>query len=354
MPAIAVIPGDGIGNEVIPEAVKVLETLNETTGMSFEYELFDYGAERYLRTGEATPDNILEIMKETAENFDAVLFGAGGIDYRVPLGKDAKPITKSLRLGLDLYANHRPCRLYDARLTPLKNKNETDINMAVFRECTEGHAPLLGGIFKKGTPDEVNIRDEIHTRKGVERIIKYAFEYAKKHQLSRVTMSEKTGPDGIWRRVYGEVSKDYPEIEAHHLHFDALACHMVLMPEHFQVIVIENRIGDIISDLAGALHGGLGLSPSGVFNAEKKACYFEPVHGTAPDIAGRNVANPFASILAVRMMLEHLGFQDPADLIDKAVLKAIKDGKTTKDIGGSLSTQQVGEFVCKTIRQLSI
>ena len=255
---------------------------------------------------------------------------------------------------MDLYANQRPCKLYDARLTPLKGKTEVDINFVVFRECTEGLYSGVGGNFKKGTPDEIAVREEISTWKGVHRVIKYAFEYAKKHKLTRVTMSEKSpGRDGIWLRIFEEVAKDYPGIEAQDIHIDTLCYQMVMMPEHFQVIVTENTFGDIASDLAAALHGGRGLSPSGVFSSEKKICYFEPVHGSAPDIAGQNLANPFAAILAAKMMLEHFGMQEQVNLVEKAVVKAIKEGKTTADIGGNLGTTQVGEFVCQTIRKLA-
>ena len=352
MPSIAVIPGDGIGNEVIPEAVRVLEALHEVTGMALEYQTFDYGVERYLRTGEAVPENISEIVQGMSKNFDAILFGAGGDDPRAPVGINAKTVTRALRDGLDLYANQRPCKLYDARLTPLKGKTEADINFVVFRECTEGLNYLWGGNLKRGTPDEVAVREEISTRKGIQRIVQFAFDYAKRHQLSRVAMGDKTKGDSIWRRVFKEVADGYPGIEGRHFHTDNLIYQIVMRPEQFQVIVIENRVGDLVSDLAAALHGGLGLSPSGVFNAEKKACYFEPVHGTGPDIFGRGLANPLAAILAVRMMLEHLGFRDQADLVEKAVIQSIKDGETTPDIGGRLGTRQVGEFVCQTIRKL--
>ncbi len=353
MPVIAVIPGDGIGNEVVPEAVKVLETLHEVTGMDFEYQTFDYGSGRYLRTGEAIPENISEIVQDMSKKFDAILFGAGGVDARVPLGINAQPIYIALRRDLDLYANQRPCRLYDARLTPLKGKIETDINFMIIRESTEGFSALPGGNFRKGTLHEVAVRQDVSTGRGVHRIIKFAFEYAKKHKLSRVTLGDKTRGDSIWVRVLKEVAKGYPEIEGRHLHVDNMAYQMIIRPEQFQVIVTENRFGDIASDMAAALHGGLGLSPAGVVNAETGACYFEPVHGTGPDIAGRNLANPFAAILAARMMLDHLGFQEQADLVEKAVVKAIKDGETTTDIGGKLGTTQVGEFVRRTIRKLA-
>ena len=353
MLTIAVIPGDGIGNEVVPEAVKVLKTLSEVTGMDFQYETFDYGAERYLRTGKALPDNIVETVQDISRNFDAILYGAGGEDPRVPRGVNAGPILAAIRRNLDLYANQRPCKLYDARLTPLKGKTEADINFVVFREVTEGSLSGMGVSLKRGTPDEVAVQEEISTWKGVQRVIKYAFEYAKKHKLTRVTMSEKAAGDGIWLRVFREVAKDYPAIEAQDIHIDTLCYQMVMMPEYFQVIVTENRYGDIASDLAAALHGGRGLSPSGVFNSERKICYFEPVHGTAPDITGKNLANPFATILAAKMMLEHFAMQEQAALVEKAVAKAIKEKQATADIGGNLGTKQVGEFVCQTIRKLA-
>jgi 3-isopropylmalate dehydrogenase len=354
MLAIAVIPGDGIGNEVVPEALKVLKTLAEVTGMDLRYETFDYGAERYLRTGEGLPDNFEKVIKDIANNFDAILFGAGGTDSRVPRGVTYPAIAGFIRRTLDLYANLRPCKLYDARLTPLKGKTEADINFVVFRECTEGLPSGLGGNFKKGTPDEIAIQEEIHTWKGVHRVIKYAFEYAKNNNLTRVTMAEKgPGKESFWLRVFRELAKNYPEIEAEDIHIDTMCYQMVMKPEHFQVIVTENRWGDISSDLGAALQGGRGLSPSGVFSAEKNICYFEPIHGTAPDIFGKNLANPFATILAAKMLLEHFDFQEQADIIERAVVTAIKEGKTTSDIGGNLGTTEVGDFVCQTIQQMA-
>ena len=353
MSAIAVIPGDGIGNEVMPEAIKVLRTLNEVAGTDFEFEFFDFGAERYLRTGQAIPDNLSEIIRDMPKNFQAILFGAGGIDPRVPRNVHSQPVLVALRTQLDLYANLRPCKLLDVSLCPLKGKTEKDIDFVVFRENTEGLYSGVGGNFKKGTEDEVSIREEISTRKGVQRIIEYAFEYAKKHNLSRVTMSEKSLSDGLWLRVFREVSQNYPGIEAQHLHIDTLVYQMVMRPEQFKVIVTENMFGDIASEVAAALHGGVSLSASACTNPETGDCYFEPVHGTVPGKYGKNISNPLATILSAKMMLEHMGFTDEANLVERAVTASIKQGKTTPDLGGKCSTQEVGDFVCQTIKELT-
>ena len=353
MTRIAVIPGDGIGNEVVPEAVKVLKAVDRLFHLGLEFEFFDFGAERYLKTGQAIPDDIDQIIDGLPDRFDTALFGAAGTDPRVPPDQVASPVLRGLRRRLDLYANLRPCRLLDASLTPLKGKTEQDIDFVVFRENTEGYESGSAGTLKVGTPDEVEIRPEINTAKGVRRIIEYAFDYAHQHGHSRIDMAEKGLPNGLWGRTFQEVGEGYPKIEQHHTHVDTLAYAMLISPEQLQVIVAENRAGDILSDIAGAIQGGRGLSPTGCFNLNRHFCYFEPIHGTGPDIIGKKVANPMAAILAGSMLLEHAGHAEAAMMVESAVAEAVKTGYTTPDLGGNLSTTQVGNFIRRELRRMA-
>ncbi len=348
---IAVIPGDGIGIDVTREALAVLATLREVTGLRLAVEEFDFGAERYLKTGVSLPEGTYEMWER---EFDALFIGALG-DPRVPDMAHARDILLGTRFVLDLYANHRPVKLLHDDLCPLKGRGRKDVNFVVFRENTEGSYVGMGGIFKKGTPDEIATQEDINTRKGVERIIEHAFRHAKANGLSKVTMSDKSnalrfGHD-LWQRVFAEVSKRYPEIEANHLYIDALALQMVKDPAQFQVVVTCNMFGDIVTDLGAALQGGLGMAASGNINPDGVSM-FEPVHGSAPKYAGKNVANPFGAILSVQMMLEHLGFRDEAALVEKAVVGAIESGERPQELGGSLGTREVGEAVSRRIREL--
>jgi 3-isopropylmalate dehydrogenase len=348
---IAIIPGDGIGIDVINEAVKVLEIVVKVFKTNVDWNIFDYGAEKFLKTGVTLPEEQLEDFKN---NYDAVLIGALG-DPRIPDMRHAKDILLGIRFKLDLYVNFRPIKLLDAKLCPLKNKTEKDVDFVVFRENTEGAYVGMGGIFKQGTPDEIAIQEDINTRKGVERIIRYAFEYAKTHNKKSVTMSDKSnvlryGHD-LWQRVFQEVGSEYPQIEKEHYYVDALTIQMIKVPEHFNVIVTCNMFGDIITDLGAQIQGGMGLAASGNINPGKVSM-FEPIHGSAPKYAGKNVANPIAAIATLQMMLEYLGFIKEPQIIEKAIIKAIKTDNTTKDLGGSLGTKEVGNFVCKCIEEM--
>lgn len=353
MVRIAVIPGDGIGNEVIPEAVKVLRAADQLFELGLELETFDFGAERYLKTGKAVPDDLDKLIDSLPERFDTALFGAGGIDRRVPRGVGAMPVLSGLRRRLDLFANVRPCRLLDASLTPLKGKTEKDLDFVVIRENTEGYESGTAGNFKVGTPEEVEIRPEFNTYQGVRRVIEFAFDYARRTGRTRVHMAQKGLDSGLWMRVFHEVAGRYPDIEPVHIHVDTLAYLMVLNPEQLQVIVAENRVGDILSDIAAAIQGSRGLAPTGCFNPQRRFCYFEPVHGTAPDIFGKNIANPLASIMAARMLLEHFGHTQAAQAIEGAAREAIRAGKVTPDLGGRLSTQEAGDAVCEGLARVS-
>ena len=344
MKRIAVIPGDGIGPEVVREAVRVLRHLQQTRELELELVDLDWGAERFLRDGVSLPDGALEML--TAE-FDAILAGAFG-DPRVPSNKHAEDILLGMRRGLDLYINLRPVRLLNDRLTPLLNRKTTDIDFVVFRENTEGAYVAAGGFLKYGTADEIALQDEVNTRRGVERIIVAAFEYARANGRKRVTMADKSnvqrfGGD-LWQRVFKEVAAGYPEITANHQYVDAMAMYMVLDPSQYDVIVSNNLFGDILTDLGAAIQGGLGLAASGNIHPGRVSL-FEPVHGSAPPLAGKGIANPIGSILTLAMMLEYLGFQTLNHEIEDAVRSAISANETTRDLGGQLSTEQAGAAI---------
>jgi len=314
MKRIAVIPGDGIGIDVTRESMRVLRRVNEVFGAGLELVELDWGAEKYLKEGIALPAGALEMLRK---DFDAILFGAIG-DPRVPDQRHAAEILLALRFGLDLYANVRPVRLFHERLCPLKGVGVADVNFTVIRENTEGAYVNSGGVFKKGTPDEVANQVEIHTRKGVDRIIEYAFQYAKRHGQTKVCMSDKSNVMGyagdLWQRCFKEAGMRYPGIQLSHLYIDALCLLMVRQPKDFQVIVTNNMFGDIATDLAAALQGGLGMAASGNINPGNVSL-FEPVHGSSPPLAGKNLANPMGSILTAAMLLEHLGFNDAAQAV---------------------------------------
>ena len=345
---IAVIPGDGIGPDVIAEATKVLRAVTTEAGGRLEFVEFDWGADRFLRDGTTLPAGAEE---ELRRDFDAILFGAMG-DPRVPSNKHATDILFGLRFKLDLFVNARPIELLDRNLTPLRDRAEDDIRFIVMRENTEGLYVGVGGFFKKGTPDEVAVQEDVNTRKGVERIVRYAYEYARKHKLTRVCMSDKSnamtyGHD-LWQRVFAEVRKEYAGIESRHLYIDTMAMELVRDPRQFQVIVTCNLFGDILSDLGAQLAGGLGLSPSGNINPESTSL-FEPVHGSAPNIAGKGIANPLGAVLTAGMMVEHLGWMDAAAAIRAAVRAAVREKQTTPDLGGPLLTRQAGDWVANYV-----
>jgi 3-isopropylmalate dehydrogenase len=344
MKRIAVIPGDGIGPEVVREAVRVLKHLGETKDLQLEFVDFDWGADKFLNEGITLPDGALDML---SDEFDAILAGAFG-DPRVPTNKHAEDILLGMRRGLDLYINLRPVRLLADRLTPLANRKTSEIDFVVFRENTEGAYCAAGGFLKHGTADEIALQDEVNTRRGVERIIVAAFEYALAKGRKRVTMADKSnvqrfGGD-LWQRVFREVSATYPDIEANHQYVDAMAMFMVLNPAQYDVIVSNNLFGDILTDLGAAIQGGLGLAASGNIHPGRVSL-FEPVHGSAPPLAGKGIANPIGAILTSAMMLEYLGFHTLSDEIEEAVRGAVSAGETTKDLGGELSTEQAGSAI---------
>jgi 3-isopropylmalate dehydrogenase len=350
MKRIAVIPGDGIGPEVTREAVRVLRRLQESRIIEVELVDFDWGAEKFLKEGITVPPGGLEML---SEEFDAILAGAFG-DPRIPSNKHAEDILLGMRRGLDLYINLRPVRLLNARLTPLVNRKTDDIDFVVFRENTEGAYCGAGGFLKKGTVDEIAIQEEVNTRRGVERIIVAAFEYAGANGRKRVTMADKSnvqrfGGD-LWQRVFKDVATGYREIEANHQYVDAMAMFIVLDPAQYDVIVTNNLFGDILTDLGAAIQGGLGLAASGNIHPGKVSL-FEPVHGSAPPLAGKGLANPIGSILTCAMMLEYLGYQTEGRMIEEAVRGSISADETTRDLGGTLSTEQVGIAIANRLNK---
>jgi 3-isopropylmalate dehydrogenase len=341
---IAIIPGDGIGKEVIPEAVKVLKTAAAAGRREVVLTEFDWGADRYLDDGTTLPSDAPEMFRK---EFDAILLGAMG-DPRVPTNRHAADILLGLRQKLDLYVNVRPCMLFERRLTPLKDRTEKDVQFVVLRENTEGLYAGMGGFFKKGTSDEIATQEDLNTRKGVERIVRYAFDFARSRGLKRLCMSDKSnaltfGHD-LWQRVYAEIRHEYPEIETSHQYIDNLLLQMVRDPSQFQVIVTCNLFGDIASDLGAQLAGGLGLAPSGNIHPGQVSL-FEPVHGSAPGLAGRNIANPMGAVLSAAMMFEYFGWTAEAHAIEAAVRAAVHEQETTPDLGGDLGTRELGDWL---------
>jgi 3-isopropylmalate dehydrogenase len=345
---IAIIAGDGIGKEVTAEAVKVLQAVGEAFGKTFELEHLPWSADHYLKTHETMPTNGYDLLRQ----FDAVFIGALG-DPRVPDNRHARDILLGTRFELDLYVNYRPIKLLDERLCPLKGRTPKDVNFVVFRENTEGVYVSIGGRFKAGTEDEVAIQEEINTYKGVHRIVRHAFEYARTNGLTKVCMADKsnamTQGHALWQRVFKELSPQFPGITATHYYIDALAMYMVLDPGQFEVIVTNNLFGDIITDLGATFQGGLGMAASGNLHPGKTSM-FEPVHGSAPKFAGKNIANPIGAISSMALLLETAGLRSEAAAIDAAVLKAVRENQVTSDVGGALGTREAGDFIAAAIR----
>lgn len=343
---IAVLAGDGIGKEVIPQAVKVIEA----TQAPVEFTYIDWGADRYLADGTTVPPGGFEML---GRDFDAILVGAFG-DPRVPSNLHAKEILLGMRFQMDLYANVRPVRLLDASLCPLKGIEPQDVDFVVIRENTEGMYVDSGGNVKQGTEDEIAIQEDVNTYKGVHRVIRYAFEFAARNKKAdgssrtRVLLCDKsnamTYAGRLWQRVFQQQAAEYPQITSEHMYVDALCAQMVRDSRQFDVIVANNLFGDIITDLGAALQGGLGMAASGNIHPGRTSM-FEPVHGSAPAIAGKNEANPTGAILSAAMMLEHVGLAKEAQRIEFAVLEAVREQKATRDTGGRLGTREVGEWI---------
>jgi 3-isopropylmalate dehydrogenase len=344
----AVIPGDGIGRDVVPEAVRAIRRVGDVFGRTFEIEQLPWGADYYLSTGISVPANGYAMLRD---EFDAILVGALG-DPRVADGRHARDILLGIRFELDLYVNYRPVVLFDARLCPLKGRGPSDIDIAIFRENTEGVYVGVGGRVKPGTEDEIAIQEDVNTWKGVHRIVRYAFEWARAHRCARVCMTDKSNAmaqgHALWQRVFREVAPEFPDIQATHQYIDALVLQMVRDPAQFDVIVTNNLFGDIITDLGAALQGGLGMAASANVHPGRTSM-FEPVHGSAPPLAGKNVANPMGAVLSAGLMLATLGLAEEAEAIEHAVRHVVAAGIGTPDIGGTQGTTEVGDAVVSAI-----
>jgi 3-isopropylmalate dehydrogenase len=346
---IALIPGDGIGREVTAEAERVLRAVAARLGTALDLVELPYGAAHFISTGETMPAGECGRL---ARDFDAIFVGALG-DPRVPDNRHAREILLGIRFELDLYVNMRPVKLLDPRLCPLKDPAAAGLDFVVFRENTEGVYVGVGGRFKPGTDDEIAVQEEINTFKGVNRIVRHAFEFARATGRRRVCMADKSNAmaqgHALWQRVFRTVAAEYADIESTHLYIDALALQMVRDPLQFEVIVTNNLFGDIVTDLAAALQGGLGFAASGNLHPGRTSM-FEPVHGSAPPLAGKNVANPVGAILSAALMLDHLGLHAEASAVEGAVREAVRSGHATADAGGSLGTCELGEYIAERIR----
>src|SRR4030042_470479 len=346
---IAVVPGDGTGPEVVREGIKVLQAVSQVEGFKTELVDYDLGGDRYLKTGETLPEAALADLRQ----MDAIYLGAIGHPEVKP-GILEKGILLKIRFQLDQYINLRPVKLYPGVETPLKDKGPEDIDFVVVRENTEGAYTGVGGFIKKGTPDEIAIQEAIHTRKGGERCIRYAFEYCRKrNQKNKVTLCGKTNvltyAFDLWERALGEVAKEFKGIETDYAHVDATCMWMVKNPEWFDVIVTDNMFGDIITDLGAMIQGGMGIAAGGNINPSG-ASMFEPIGGSAPKYTGKNVINPLAAICAGGMMLEHIGEEESALLLEKAVMEVT--GKHLKSLAAGkmgYSTTEVGDLVARYI-----
>lgn len=343
---IAVIAGDGIGKEVIPEAIKVINTVASRLGFHIDYEFFDWSCETYKETGRMMPENAIK----TLSTFDSILLGAvgfPGVPDHISLWGLLLPIRRQLRQ----YINLRPVRLFEGIPSPLANKRVGDIDFYVVRENVEGEYSDIGGIFNKGMENEFVLQNSIFTKKGTERVIKYAFELAKKLDRPHVTSATKS--NGIfhsmpyWDEIFASIAADYPNVSVDQYHIDILTAYFISKPEYFDVIVGSNLFGDILSDLGPACTGTIAIAPSANINPEKEfPSMFEPVHGSAPDIYGQNIANPIGTIWAAAMMLEHLGEQQAHDKILQAIESVLKSRVAlTPDMGGHGSTQQLGDAI---------
>ncbi|MGA8179407.1 MAG: 3-isopropylmalate dehydrogenase [Desulfobacterales bacterium] len=347
---ISVIPGDGTGPEVITEGIKILQTVADTFGFRLNFTHYDLGGDHYLATGEILPENILESIAQS----HAIYLGAIG-HPKVKPGILEKGILLKLRFYFDQYINLRPIKLYEGVETPLKDKGPSDIDFVVVRENTEGLYAGAGGCLKKGTADEVAVQESINTRKGVERCIRYAFEYCRKrNKKNKLTLCGKTNvltfAFDLWERAFNEIAKEYPDIETDYAHVDAICMWMVKNPEWFDVIVTDNMFGDIITDLGAMIQGGMGIAAGANINPEGISM-FEPIGGSAPKYTGKNMINPIAAISAAQIMLETLGEPMAASLIEKSVVHVLRND--LKDVAAGkmgFTTQQVGDLVVDYIK----
>lgn len=339
---LALIGGDGIGPEVVAEGVKVLDAVAAKYGVSFAKKEFDLGARLWHRTGETLPDAVLEELK----SFDVILLGAVG-DPTVPSGVLERGLLLKLRFAFDHYINLRPARLYSGTTGPLRT--EAPIDFVVVREGTEGPYVGAGGVLAEGTPSEIATEESLNTRRGAERVIRNAFARAQARPRKKLTLVHKNNvlvrAGGLWTRTFNEVAKEFPDVTTDYLHVDAASMFFVTNPERFDVVVTDNLFGDILTDIAAAICGGIGLAASGNINPEGNfPSMFEPVHGSAPDIAGKGVADPTATVMSVAMLLRHLGLNEAAADVERAVEQDILQRGSTKR-----STKEIGDSLVKAL-----
>ncbi len=348
---IAVYAGDGIGIEVTAEALKAMKAVAATGGFELKLTELDWGHRYWKKTGKVAPDDYLKQLRP----FDAVYLGALGDPANVPDHEAVRPLIE-MRQAFDQYANVRPAKLFPGVRTPLADRKPEDIDLIVVRENSEGEYITCGGFFKRETADGMAIQTAIHTRKGIERILRFGFEFARRRPRKRLTMVTKSNALKIgmlfWDDILEIVKKDYPDIQTDKCHIDAMCMAMVQKPQNYDVLVCSNMFGDIISDITGAIAGSIGLAPSANLNPERNfPSLFEPVHGSAPDIAGKGLANPLAAIRSAAMMLEFLGETAAAAKIEKAVYDCVVEGKVrTPDMGGRATTAEVGDDVLRRLK----
>ncbi len=346
---LCVFPGDGIGPEVTREAVRALQAAAPLEkGLTWNFTTVDWGVERWRRTGKQVPDDFLDTLRP----FDAILLGAVGWPAELPDHVSLSPLVQ-IRQAFDQYACLRPAKLYPGVRSYLAGKGPAEIDFVVLRENSEGEYVDNGGRMKRGTPDELAVQTAVHTRRGIERILRYGFELARKRRR-KLTMATKSNAQRyayvLWDDILAEMAPQYADVESERQHCDALVMNLVRWPEKFDVIVASNLFGDLLTDLGGVLAGGLGLAPSTNTNPEKKfPSMFEPVHGSAPDIAGRGSANPIAAILSAAMLCDHLDLPNAAAAIRTAVEQTLAAGHKTADLGGKLTTSEMGAAVVKAI-----
>jgi len=343
---IAAIPGDGIGKEVVPEGMRVLDAAGRRFGFDIEWTTFDWSCERFTETGRMMPEDGLDRLRQ----FESIFLGAVGFPG-VPDHVSLWGLLIPIRRGFHQYVNLRPVRLLKGARSPLAGRGPADIDMLIVRENNEGEYSEIGGRLYRGTPEELAVQQSVFTRRGCDRIMRYAFELAMKRPRRQVTSATKS--NGIihsmpyWDERFAAVAKEYPSVKTSQYHIDILTAHFVQHPDWFDVVVGSNLFGDILSDLGPAIAGSIGLAPGGNINPEKEhPSMFEPVHGSAPDIAGKGIANPVAQIWTGAMMLEHLGHADAARAVVAAIERLVEEGKTlTRDLGGRASTTEVGQAI---------
>jgi tartrate dehydrogenase/decarboxylase/D-malate dehydrogenase len=346
---IAVIAGDGIGREVVPEGIRVLEAAARKFGLSFQWDELPWSCDYYLRHGRMMPEDGLQQIR----HHDAVFLGAVGFPT-VPDHISLWGLLIAIRRGFNQYANIRPVRLMPGIESPLRNREPGDIDFIVVRENTEGEYSALGGISYEDTPDEVVLQTSLFSRRGVDRILRYAFELAGTRPRRLVTSATKSNGISIsmpyWDRRFAAMAAEYPEVTTNQFHIDILAAHFVRFPDRFDVVVGSNLFGDILSDLGPACTGTIAIAPSANLNPEREyPSMFEPVHGSAPDIFGQNIANPIGQIWSGAMMLDHLGHTEAAQAVLRAIETVLTEGPRTRDIGGTASTQEMGKAIAKAV-----